>query len=240
MCTIGIVRIHELNECDSDSTASEMECMVISSHDLLAQSVYGNMLALMKFLNATMGECEFENGTIKCSGTTLASQFKKADIRNLKHQLACITSARHWYYHHTDDTIVFADILEAMHGVVATVCFEKRDTDFTCPECVLQPLHPSVTAKESNHVKVKLRPLHMGMSIPVPRVRSMVGREKIVASLSTWLTEERTAPRVLLHGIPGVGKDTVAAAVVHDTRIQYSGKYCGQCVVRLECSLLVW
>lgn len=241
-----MARIRQLNTASSSGIdTSNTVILQLSWQELHAQYVYENTLNLLTFLSATLGECDFKSGTIMCGEVTLASLLKKADPGGVTQQLTCITAARHWYFHHTDDDIVFADVVVAMHRVIAMVRSERGDSDkaSTCPKCVLRHttplpsptlLHPcsppadpfpKTGAGANDHVAmhVTLRPLSMGMAIPTACLRTVVGRAEAVGRIVDCLAgESAAAPRVLIHGIPGVGKDVVAAEVVHNKRIQYS------------------
>ena len=60
------------------------------------------------------------------------------------------------------------------------------------------------------------------MSIPVAREHILVGRETSIDTVTTQLLAS-PCTRVLIHGDPGVGKDTVAAEVVHTDNVQQLG-----------------
>ena len=56
------------------------------------------------------------------------------------------------------------------------------------------------------------------MSIPQPRARELVGRSSIIEQATEALLG-RAGSRVLIHGLPGVGKDVIAAGVVRSEDI---------------------
>lgn len=60
------------------------------------------------------------------------------------------------------------------------------------------------------------------MHIPRGRVSNMVGRDKDIRTLLAEVCRRNIASRILIHGDPGVGEDSVAVEVVHHSDVQYS------------------
>lgn len=172
---------------------------------------------------------DFQSGTIMCGQQPLTSVFKKTDTRALKIQLTCIATACHWYFRHTECAIDFTKVTSAMEGVVATVRAERQAFGSACCDCVFRTLDTAVTGSDCITVNLELRKVSTGMSVPVARLQTMVGRAKSVARITDCLVAPNA--RVLVYGVPGVGKDVVAAEVVHGDRIKYVRASCNRGVL---------
>eukprot|EP00656_Telonema_subtile_P054575 TRINITY_DN8196_c0_g2_i4.p1 TRINITY_DN8196_c0_g2~~TRINITY_DN8196_c0_g2_i4.p1 ORF type:complete len:557 (-),score=103.46 TRINITY_DN8196_c0_g2_i4:156-1826(-) len=72
----------------------------------------------------------------------------------------------------------------------------------------------------SVHISLKLSETRM--SIPIPSCRLLVGRDAEVGEAAAALVASSHS-RVLLHGLPGVGKDATAAAVVRSQAVALAG-----------------
>jgi DNA polymerase III delta prime subunit len=72
-------------------------------------------------------------------------------------------------------------------------------------------------------VFIKLVPPNRNVHIPVGRDTTIVGREEIIDQVAKDLLEG-SCSRILLHGPPGVGKDTVAAMVVKRPDVRMDGE----------------
>ena len=70
-----------------------------------------------------------------------------------------------------------------------------------------------------NAVCVHLALSSAQMSIPVPRTGVMIGRDALIADAAPAVTAGDWS-RVLLYGLPGVGKDVVGGATVRDDRVK--------------------
>jgi hypothetical protein len=67
-------------------------------------------------------------------------------------------------------------------------------------------------------VAVELQITGRHMSIPHPRARELVGRGALIKQATDALLG-RAGSRVLIHGLPGVGKDVIAAGVVRSEAV---------------------
>ncbi len=57
-------------------------------------------------------------------------------------------------------------------------------------------------------------------AIPLPKVRALIGREQDLARIKQRLHDGGNAALTVLHGLPGVGKTALAAALAHDPEIR--------------------
>ena len=84
-----------------------------------------------------------------------------------------------------------------------------------------RPWHVPSSRNADTPTTVRLEMPSVRMSVPMARVGEIVGRESTVKQVTAAL-----APRgahVLIHGPPGVGKDTVMAEVAHSDDVQSLG-----------------
>ena len=56
--------------------------------------------------------------------------------------------------------------------------------------------------------------------LPLPLGPALVGRDALLATLKVRLFSTQGVPMAIIHGIPGVGKTTVAAALAHDEEVR--------------------
>ena len=136
-----------------------------------------------------------------------------AAVHSLKPHLTVVATARHWYFHNLQGSCDFVSTFAAMHIASSAITTD----DAASPAL---PWHPPPVAVDAVQTTLHLHTPSVRMSIPVARVDEIVGREATVKRVTAALT---TGARVLIHGLPGVGKDTVMAEVAHQPEIQSLG-----------------
>jgi tetratricopeptide (TPR) repeat protein len=159
-------------------------------------------------VDASRGRLAYKDGTV-VFGSGLDAE-RTAVVQSLKPQLHLVAMARHWYFHNLQGPCDFAGTFTAMKSAAAAIAAAATSS----------PWHPPAVATVAVPTKLHLHTPSVRMSVPVARVDEIVGREVTVERVTTALT---AGARVLLHGLPGVGKDTVMTEVAHRPEIQSLG-----------------
>ena len=184
---------------------------------------------------------EYEKGTIVfgAKGKDFSPEWKKYIKR--EKSTTCfklVTEARHWMFHHTSETLPWAldSVLDAMarilvglKGISSQITQPPEDDvpDLKVPSGSFPDWAACVCASKKDParraVTVSLRLSATRMSIPIPVVKTLVGREADIETLAGLLVDSKQRPqwgaRLVVSGLPGVGKDTVAAAVVRSAAV---------------------
>ena len=182
----------------------------ISPDDCLSKLLHSNLVALEEFFLLIMGKFQYTNDGSISFGDSKAALSDPATMRALEPHLRQIAMA----HHHCVRSTRHRPSLSAVYAAMRTVAEDlPRGSCNADAVCVLTPLRPVDT------VNIVIEPLGSRMSIPMARVPTMVGRQDDIQRVLAWLVEEESAPRILIHGIPGVGKDVMTAAVVYDSRV---------------------
>jgi hypothetical protein len=161
-------------------------------------------------VDAHRGRLAYKDGTV-VFGSGLEDKWT-AVVQSLKPQLLVVAHARHWYFHNLPGACNFAHAFAAMQSTATAIASAAAAGP-------LQWRPPSV-AEMAVCTTLRLETPSVRMSVPVARVDEIVGRESTVERITAALTP---GARVLLHGLPGVGKDTVMAEVAHRPEIQSLG-----------------
>jgi len=140
-------------------------------------------------------------------------------VKRLKKELERVARARHWYFHHLEGDIDFTAVYAAMTVVtdaLASVHRSKLYTEWRSPPVMDRPCAVELTLDTQSTRKA---------TVPVARVREIVGRDVEVDVLTTMVVsaDGASGSRVLIHGPPGVGKDTVMAEVAHSIEVRSLG-----------------
>jgi hypothetical protein len=222
----AILQASKVQVRTAQKRSGEVEHLPLSKNECNSQLLY---LALNEFellLESAVGAFQYQDQTIAFgqgpkkthkfpTGSEIAHEVWDLKwgtiIRNHKNQFQIIAPARHWYFHHTGDDMDISKVLQAMREILATTQMEGGEW---------KP--PVLVTRNTVQVAVTLEETPGRMSIPIDRDRSIVGRETVIADTATKLMAG-THARVLLHGIAGVGKDTVAAEVVNEQGVQELG-----------------
>ncbi len=98
-------------------------------------------------------------------------------------------------------------------------------TPFKCPSNWTYPHHLKQGRQQIGHRSVALQvdlALSVGsMEIPIPEDRCFCGRDQNLNNVKKALLHGGEGARVVLSGIPGVGKDSLAAAVLRDEEVLF-------------------
>jgi tetratricopeptide (TPR) repeat protein len=116
------------------------------------------------------------------------------------------------YFHNLQGPCDFAGVFASMGVSAAAIA--------TAGAAAVPQWSPPPVAVGDVPTTLRLQTPHVHMSVPVARVDEIVGRGPMVKRVTAALTP---GARVLLYGLPGVGKDTVMAEVAHRPEIQTLG-----------------
>eukprot|EP00037_Helgoeca_nana_P028593 m.336954 g.336954 ORF g.336954 m.336954 type:complete len:1349 (+) comp27789_c0_seq9:223-4269(+) len=158
----------------------------------------------------------YQDGTV-AFGRTLENVWEPV-VKQLNPRFPTVAWPRHWYFHNLEGVCDVGAALTAMEAVAVEL--------EAAPAAVvggggggarpwMRPLHTAATS-----TTLRLETPSVRMSVPVGRVGVVVGRAATVATLTGQMVQ---GGRVLLHGDPGVGKDTVMAEVAHRPEVQSAG-----------------
>lgn len=159
----------------------------------------------------------------------------RSSMDNLKltKQYNTVCQAYHWQCHRTPKSMDFVYAYEAMGDIIDKISSHGANRD-NC-SCTLLPVFHSAcgyTDAPSACVRVVVTVTHFSrrQTIPMAPVSHLIGRQKEIAAI-VKLLEASNAPRVLIYGPSGVGKDVVVSEVLRHPRIGY-GKWslCSTCV----------
>eukprot|EP00037_Helgoeca_nana_P010146 m.89249 g.89249 ORF g.89249 m.89249 type:complete len:1740 (+) comp20041_c0_seq2:179-5398(+) len=133
----------------------------------------------------------------------------KADLQTIAVQ------GRHWYFHHLDGEPDFAEVYRAMARVVDVLAAATSGAEGGVGSTT-EAWTPPAVATTPVAISLRLERPSAHMSLPAP-VSIVVGRDTVIDDIVRALTPQDGGPagpaRVLVHGAPGVGKDTVMAKV---------------------------
>jgi hypothetical protein len=156
------------------------------------------------------GRLAYKDGTV-VFGRDLEDRWTEV-VQSLKSHFPMVACARHWYFHNLPGVCNFADAFATMQITAAAIAIAAAAGH--------PHWHPPPVANTAVPTTLRLQTPSVRMSVPVARVDEIVGRESTVERVAAALTP---GARVLLHGLPGVGKDTVMAEVAHRPEIQSLG-----------------
>jgi hypothetical protein len=159
---------------------------------------------------ARRGRLTYKDGTV-VFGSGLEDKWT-AVVQSLRPQFPVVAHARHWYFHNLPGACNFADAFATMQSTTTAIA--------SAAAAGIPPWHPPPVANTAVPTTLRLQTPSVRMSVPVARVDEIVGRDSTVERVTAALTP---GARVLLHGLPGVGKDTVMAEVAHRPEIQSLG-----------------
>jgi len=139
-------------------------------------------------------------------------------VKRCKNELAVVAQARHWYFHHLDGDVDLSAVYDAMAAVTKSLSRGRQSpahTEWTPPFVANRPMETQLTVGTPSPQA----------TVAVSRVREIVGREAEIGTVLHMVVPSDGAPgtRVLIHGPPGVGKDTVMAEVAHSARVHSLG-----------------
>eukprot|EP00041_Stephanoeca_diplocostata_P001679 m.20935 g.20935 ORF g.20935 m.20935 type:complete len:1905 (-) comp12269_c0_seq4:275-5989(-) len=186
----------------------------VNTYNVLA--LFENMRRLEALLCRAIGSFKYQNNTIEFDKL---SEVRKRKIRKIVPFLKCIYDAHFWFCHRTLRTPDFADIDVAMRAITACM---RTCANEPLDEITLHRFKTDLSTERTEQVlvDVEVTSLASRMKIPMARTTALVGRKAVIEDLVAALADPGKAPRILVHGIPGVGKDVVVAEVVHHPRIQ--------------------
>ena len=200
------------------------EGVTLSAEDANAQRLYTSLTAWELHIEVAMGlvtvndsgdvvdtcrgRLAYQNGTVVFGGSLEPSM--TAVVQSLKLQLTVVAKARNWYFHNLPGSCDFAAVFAAMEITASAIT----------AAAARQPWCPPPVAAGSVPTLLRLRTPSVRMNVPVARVDEIVGRRETVERITGVLIP---GARVLLHGLPGVGKDTVMAEVAHRSEIHSLG-----------------
>lgn len=203
----------------------------VSAEDQEALLMYRAIHDFERRLEEEAGSFVYKDGTFAFGERV--NSWKPEDQERVKEQkedFSVVAAARHWLFHHTarrpegEVLTKMGTILQALRGIAARNSSESVDgTDAPPPDDSSPPHSPPVwawtwpTRQPPRTIKVLLELSAGGMSIPVPLETCLVGRAETIEQVKACLSKEPA--RVLLHGLPGMGKDVVAAEVVRSNEL---------------------
>ena len=162
-------------------------------------------------VDAHHGRLIYKNRTV-VFGSDLEDRWT-AVVQPLKAQFPVVAHARHWYFHNLPGVCNFADAFATMQSAATAIATAVTAAGHP-------PWHPPPVADTAVPITLRMQTPSVRMSVPVACVDEIVGRESTVERVTAALAP---GARVLLHGLPGVGKDTVMAEVANRPEIQSLG-----------------
>ena len=162
---------------------------------------------------------EYRDGTIVFPPWLRTQQWDTAQeqlIKSLSKQFKDITVARKWLFHDNNAHLSVAAVLNTMGAILEAVAdFKRNSTESHDPTTWRwgSELQEQTRNDVGVVVSIKLCITGHAMSIPVSRDRCMVGRSSEIQEATAALLT-RSGARVLISGVPGVGKDSVAVEIV--------------------------
>eukprot|EP00939_MAST-03C_sp_MAST-3C-sp1_P002794 g2794.t1 len=194
---------------------SRKHCLELGFYRMLTD--FENALTLFKLKH------EFKGGNLnwpEAADLPVSEQGLNTTIRDLRGARKNAYLARCWLYHDVDskppDFVLVAkdmlDILDKLGLLQELESCGKPWKPWAEAFCVLND------AKFESGVTMRLEYKADAMRIPRPRERPFVGRKKLLDEIEKMIdeaTQEKKAVRLLLHGWPGVGKDSLCAELVH-------------------------
>jgi hypothetical protein len=163
----------------------------------------------------------FKNGTINFGPWVDGWEPDRRDrVTSVKPTLKRIAAARHWLFHNTGAPIDVTAVLVDMAHVLYLL---ERIADPTSTLNVVGRGNlagwawETMLAKDTG-VVVTLSISDHGMRIHTRKESCLVGREREIAEAVAQIC--RPGARVILHGYPGAGKDTIAREVVFSPEVR--------------------
>jgi hypothetical protein len=218
-----ILGTSKAHACKAHKRSGEVDRLPLSRNECNAQLLYQALNEFEFRLELAVGAFQYQDQTIAFgqgsreaqntihkfpNGTEITSE---AWVRSHKKRFKIIAPARHWYFHHTGDDVDIPSVLLAMHEILTSTQTDGGQWKL-----------PTLVTSSMVQVDVTLEAIPERMSIPIDRDKSVVGRKAIIAKIAAKIIAGNHA-RILLHGIAGVGKDTVAAEVVNESGVQELG-----------------
>lgn len=188
----------------------------MTGEESFVRILHHNLITLERCFLDVMGKFQYVDGTVVFGDATLALENGEL-LKKLQKHLCIITSAHNWYLDCRGDLPDFHTVYKAMKVVVATL------TDICHSTVAVRML---IEPKPYGGLQVLVSAMCSRMVVPMARVPNMVGRQTVINDVVNTLTQRGTGvsgPSVLLHGMPGIGKDAIMAEVVHHPRVQYCG-----------------
>eukprot|EP00040_Diaphanoeca_grandis_P026218 m.146640 g.146640 ORF g.146640 m.146640 type:complete len:1346 (+) comp30487_c0_seq3:111-4148(+) len=202
-------RLVELAQSGAKQTTSTRSTLATSA--AVAQTVYESLNDFEIYVESKIRRFEYKNGGI-VFGKNLGDNWSDC-VKSLNSQFKIVATLRHWYFHHIEGTMPdFNKCFESMQEVVSKI---EEIEPSSNGKTWTRPSIPRADVKLT--LKLSLPPNRM--SIPVSKEGIVVGRDQIIAQVLDELMNADTS-RVLLHGLPGIGKDTIALEVVHHDRLR--------------------
>jgi hypothetical protein len=206
---------------------AKREGPVLSADEANAQRLYTALTAWELHIEAAMGLVSapmVEGGAVEAGAGRGRLAYKDgkvvfgdgldarwtAPVQSLKPHLTVVAMARIWYHHDLPEGCDYNSTFKAMS--ISSSSITNNVAASPAP-----PWHPPPVAIDAVPTTLHLHRPSVRMSIPVARVDEIVGRQPMVERVTAALT---IGARVMLHGLPGVGKDSVMAEVAHRPEIQ--------------------
>eukprot|EP00036_Acanthoecidae_sp_10tr_P021075 CAMPEP_0206329808 /NCGR_PEP_ID=MMETSP0106_2-20121207/23384_1 /ASSEMBLY_ACC=CAM_ASM_000206 /TAXON_ID=81532 /ORGANISM="Acanthoeca-like sp., Strain 10tr" /LENGTH=1429 /DNA_ID=CAMNT_0053762527 /DNA_START=453 /DNA_END=4741 /DNA_ORIENTATION=- len=189
----------------------------LSAEACNAQLFYEGVTSWETHVERELGtEVHYQDGTI-AFGDKLNAVWTAA-VKGVKKELAVVAQARHWYFHHLDGDIDFIAVYDAMALVTDTMDRDHQPDPHS-------HWTPPVVMDAPSPLELHLAAPSPQATVSVSRVREIVGRHVEIQVVTAMVVsaDGGSGSRVLIHGPPGVGKDTVMAEVAHSAEVRELG-----------------
>lgn len=233
----ALVLYQALNEFESrlnsqlrpENEISELESRNTSSIETCSDDGNGNDNTVAQ--SNRFKSFYYQDGTIAFGA--LAYKWNDAQrkvVRQAGKDLKTFANARHWLYHNNSTKLDVPLCLKTMGKLLHSFKILGREaTDPADNEAAPGWHFPEVfkaginTRHTDVHlrvcVNVSLQLSGRGMSVPFPRDPLFVGREDVQQQLCEAILQPPSVGPVLIHELPGVGKDTLLSETIRLTKI---------------------
>jgi len=215
------------------SSVREME---LGKEDRNALLLYCAIYDLERRLRREVGKFNYQDQTLTLGRE--AALWAAADRQLVQEQALAfqeIAATRHWLFHltrrepdgrHVLETM--GNVLEALRGIAARnqppassaeAPLDAVASDHAEPAAAEEPWGRTLPDEKDSagRVLVDLSLSARDMRIPVPKETCLVGWQRLIEDVTNARLDGDSA-RVVVHGLPGMGKDVVATEVVRSDR----------------------
>ena len=208
----------------AQSTSATTTTRNLSRDDFEVLIFYHLEAKFRKAMTTLVGPFRFKNKTMEF-GEQTESEWKPnshAIGTNTTEERKMIAASRHWLYHHSEkvDTMRVLECMRTMLNHPTLRSWSLAQSDMISD--LLDFIHKAETCLGCNaatlSVELELEIRSNKMTIPIEPPRHLIGRQAIVDATLQKLKQVGSC--VLLHGLPGVGKDAIAATVAAHKEIQ--------------------
>lgn len=185
-----------------------------------------NLARLERFLVKSVGEFTYK-------GETIEFNCPSASLLKLRPQFRILFHVHRWLRDRKCQQPKISDVHEAMLAIVDRLSASSTSDDTDC-ELDSMVTHVDLDGADGISVNVVVSFGQSRMLIPTARMNNIVARQQEFDTVIKWLMDSSRPPRILIHGMEGVGKGELAARVVHHPIVQY----CRMCLSSMSVSVL--